>query len=214
MLRNSLFLILCALLCGHAQAQTVKLYPSAEDYIKDRYQTAESVTLESKSESFQKKNLRAPYVFEASDPTVRYEIRKKIFLVDYNDSLYMNLSKISFPEGRKLKGFAKLCIDSNDQLFFEAVENKGISTSKLVMSSLLFGAIGATIVLNSEGKKQHLVYYYYDAGVNEASILDAEQITTLLQHDQELLKLYQREVFPEDPKVILLYARAFFKKEK
>ncbi len=224
---RNLLLMGCLFATLYGQAQITKVYATKEDFIEDRYQEYEGVTLQTVSEEKQKKNCCAAFFFTTSDKALRKSLNQNSFIVEYNDSLYMNgiLLKDAVTGYPLLLGYVQVR-DQDNLIFFEAVERgEKAKADMTAMASagfgfgLIGGAIAGVVVASRSSKGLYpggsgrlpLLYYHYNPITNEAKLMSQEQLVKLLQvNDPELLKLYNREPYPEDSEVITLYARAFF----
>lgn len=199
---KTLFIALGLLVNLCAQAQLVKLYATKDDYVDNKYEVPnQTVTIRNFMESKENPQYNALYYFWTNDNALRSEIGRKTFLVEYNDSLYLNTYLLKNEKKERFgHGFVKVK-DQGENIFFETLPTESLSPTPLL--SLGFAdkiALQATPT----------IYYHYDPATDRAKPINKQQLTDILKQDTELLSLFEKEVNQENIEVLSSYAKAFF----
>ncbi len=207
-MRNLFIFFALMMFSVQGQAQFVKLYKTKNDYIRNKFEAPmETITLRNYVEQKNRPQHHALYYFWTENNSQRYEIGYETYLVEYNDSLYLNTYLIYSDAGKRFgRGYAKLR-DQDNTLYFECLEAGTI----LPLPTLIYGIVGGGIRDKTVNASAPMIYYRYDAKINKALPLNKESLVNLLKgNDEELLNLYYKEPEQDNVNVISLYAKAFF----
>lgn len=213
-------LAMCVFNTVYGQSQEAKLYVTKEDYIENSYQSCKELSLYEYSEKDQKVKNYGAFAFKSNNESLQRWVLQKVFLVEYNDSLYMNACLFKGPSPKEqfaASGFVRVK-DLDGAIYFEAMQK----IEAEIKPGFYFGIIGGVLIgiaAESERKKKAkglpLAYYYYNPDSNLGTLISQEQLMYLLKkYDPGLYAVYKREPDPASDEVILLYARAFFEKRE
>ena len=135
-----------------------------------------------------------------------------------NDTLYINRE---FYIGKK--GFDKICCMGSYGYFHGINPNTETSTdlNNVYLSSFLFGVVGAAIVdaaatggQNQGGKFPHITIYLVDMATGMVSPLTSFKLEKILEDDQEMLELYNKEQHKSSMMVMHAYLDTFVERKK
>lgn len=133
------------------------------------------------------------YKFTTEDKDIDALLKKNAFLVEFQDTLYINLRSLRFGKYRFGNGYAKALVYGQDKILFIAPRLGKVNVNMGVMFGAIGGAMGG-VLANSQNIKDRVCYIVEDDGDGEKRsimMVDDEFMDNLLEQDLEMLKRYQ-----------------------
>ena len=140
------------------------------------------------------------YKFETGDKDLDKVMKKEAFVIEYQDTLYVNLRTLRYEKTRFGNGYAMgLPYDSTKIMFVTHRIGRNAAT-KQAMSFVMFGVIGAAISGSSMLKDRvcYLIDNNGDGKKTNITLIDDEFMENLLELDRPLLRTYRSEKEQKD----------------
>ena len=140
------------------------------------------------------------YKFETGDKAMDKVMKKEAFVIEYQDTLYVNLRTLRYEKTRFGNGYAMgLPYDGTKIMFVTHRIGRDAANERFV-SGFMFGAIGAAISGSSQLKDRvcYLVDNNGDGKKTDITLINDEFMENLLELDRPLLKTYRSEKKQKD----------------
>ena len=140
------------------------------------------------------------YKFETGDKAMDKVMKKEAFVIEYQDTLYVNLRTLRFEKTRFGNGYAQGLPYDGNKIMFVTHRIGRAAANEQFMSGFMFGAIGAAITGSSQLKDRvcYLVDNNGDGKKTNITLIDDEFMENLLELDRPLLKTYRSEKKQKD----------------
>lgn len=140
------------------------------------------------------------YKFETGDKAMDKVMKKEAFVIEYHDTLYVNLRTLRFEKTRFGNGYAQGLPYDGNKIMFVTHRIGRAAANEQFMSGFMFGAIGAAITGSSQLKDRvcYLVDNNGDGKKTNITLIDDEYMENLLEFDRPLLKTYRSEKKQKD----------------
>lgn len=166
---------------------------SLADFEANRWEPLSSLKLIEHSVSHQVWVGGNDYKFTTEDKDMDALLKKNAFLVEYQDTLYVNLRSLRYGKYKFGNGYAKALVYGQDKVLFIAPRLGKLNLNMGVMFGAIGGALGGALI-GSQNIKDRVCYIVEDDGEGEKRsimMVDDEFMDNLLEQDSEMLNRYQ-----------------------
>ena len=180
-------------LSGYAQGRYCSSY---EDYASGKWIDLPKLELVQHSFSRQLWVGGNDFKFKSGDKATDKILKKEAFVIEYQDTMYVNLRNLRYGKSKFGSGYARCIPFKSDvpTIFFVARHIGGDVDGKLFASGFFLGAIGGAIA-GAEAVKDR-VCYLIDQGSSTSKIdiimINDNVMQTLLRDDAQMLELYKQ----------------------
>ena len=180
-----------------AQGRYCKSY---DDFVAGRWVKLNELRLISHSTAHQVWVGGNDFKFETDDKDVNKTLKKEALVVEYQDTLYVNLRKLRYKKTAFGSGYAQGLAYDKDKLLFVTHRIGPAVTSHRMASAFLLGAVGAAIS-ESDIRKDRVCYLIDNNGDGKKTdivLMDDEFMNRLLAQDAQLLERYNEKAKHEE----------------
>ena len=157
MKKNALFIFLFSIATIMANAQC-KYCNSYEDYVEGRWQQLDTIYCKSHSKNHQVWVGGSDYKITSDDKATAKMLKKETLVVEYHDTLYVNLRRLCYKKIRMGRGYTRAVRLGDNKLAFAARTVGSRMRSVMIWSFL--GIVGSAISENYAHKNK--VIYIID----------------------------------------------------
>ena len=199
-MKKLIVLILCLTACRTADAQSVRFFATADDYLNGRFDTLPLSSLK----------VRRPFITIRKARIPKGELRHRLRAMGPNllvvgDSVYSNLTTVGV--GKPSKRFRQVQRFGDRIFFLTWTESQNMNA---MLAGYMFGIIGNT--LSSGLTRPYCCYWNLQTG--EFRLLDSGCLYDLLEEYPDLYENYLAEPEPNRRKTLEDYFIKYLEREK
>ncbi|MBP5345332.1 MAG: hypothetical protein J6Y99_03870 [Bacteroidales bacterium] len=174
----------------------IKCYATYEDFTQNKSELLDSVELKCHGAGRQVWAGGNDFSLEAKDKATKKRLKKNVFAVTKDDTLYVNCRSLQFEKARFGNGYTQALRIGKDSLL---IVNRPIgqeAQSQAATAGFLLGAIGGAIVASNQ--MHHQVCYLITEGPNQKGrigiqMVGDKQMRELLKNNKSLREKYFEE---------------------
>ncbi len=191
------FILLVTALTVQAQGRFCKSY---DDFVAGRWIEVSDLQPIHHSDSHKLWAGGNDYKFQTEDKALGKVIKKEAFVVEYDDTLYVNLRTLRYEGCRFGNGYAMGLPYDGTKIMFVTHRIGRDAKNKQFASSFFFGTVGA--VVNGSSQLKDRVCYLVDNNGNgkktDIKLINDTFMTYLLLQDESMLEKYRSEKKQKD----------------
>ena len=187
-------IILFSVVAIYASAQG-RYCKSYDDFVADRWTELPTLIVIGNSVSHQVWVGGNDFKLDTGDKTTNKMLKKEAFVVEYQDTLYVNLRNLRYEKVLFGNGYAQGLVYDKNKILFVTHRIGSAVDGKRVASAFFFGAMGAAITETNirNDRVCYLIDNNGDGKKTQIVLLDDKFMGELLSKDSRLMECYKEK---------------------